>query len=62
MEEHALKGEYISALRNGVLSYSGSQRWLDSGALPEEASTDGVHLNKEYCLKWLDYLKSHTNV
>ena len=35
---------------------------LDSGALPEEASTDGVHLNKEYCLKWLDYLKSHTDV
>ncbi len=33
MEEHALKGEYISALRNGVLSYGGSQRWLDSGAL-----------------------------
>ena len=32
MEEHALKGEYISVLRNGVLSYSGSQRWLDSGA------------------------------
>lgn len=33
MEEHALKGEYISVLRNGVLSYGGSQRWLDSGAL-----------------------------
>ena len=32
MEEHALNGEYISALRNGVLSYGGSQRWLDSGA------------------------------
>lgn len=32
MEEHALKGEYISVLRNGVLSYGGSQRWLDSGA------------------------------
>lgn len=33
MEEHALNGEYISALRNGVLSYGGSQRWSDSGAL-----------------------------
>ncbi len=33
MEEHALNGEYISVLRNGVLSYGGSQRWLDSGAL-----------------------------
>lgn len=34
---------------------------LNDGALPEEASTDGVHLNKEYCLKWLDYLKSHVS-
>lgn len=32
MEENALNGEYISVLRNGVLSYGGSQRWLDSGA------------------------------
>lgn len=31
-----------------------------SGYLPAEASTDGVHLNKEYCGKWLDYLKNHT--
>lgn len=31
-----------------------------SGYLPAEASTDGVHLNKEYCAKWLDYLKGHT--
>ncbi len=30
------------------------------GCLLEEASTDGVHFNKKYCLKWLDYLKSHT--
>ena len=33
-----------------------------SGYLPEEASTDGVHLNKEYCAKWLDYLKTHTAI
>ncbi len=32
----------------------------ESGVLPEEASTDGVHLNKEYCQKWLAYLKNHT--
>ncbi len=31
----------------------------NNGDLPEEASTDGVHLNKEYCLKWLDYLKKN---
>lgn len=30
------------------------------GYLPQEASTDGVHLNKSYCAKWLDYLKCHT--
>ena len=29
MEEHTLKGEYISA----VLSYGGSQRWSDSPIL-----------------------------
>ena len=33
---------------------------LDNGALPKEASTDGIHLDKPYCLKWLDYLKTHT--
>lgn len=30
-----------------------------NGSLPEEATTDGIHLNKSYCIKWLDYLKSH---
>ncbi len=32
----------------------------EDGALQEAATTDGVHLNKEYCLKWLEYLKQHT--
>lgn len=31
------------------------------GYLPDDASSDGIHLNKEYCLKWLDYLCMHTN-
>lgn len=32
-----------------------------SGApLPEDAATDGIHLNKTYCQRWLDYLKTHT--
>lgn len=31
-----------------------------SGALPEGASVDGVHLNAEYCGKWCEYLKTHT--
>lgn len=29
------------------------------GSLPEEAATDGIHLNKTYCVKWMDYLKNH---
>ena len=28
----------------------------DHKFLPADGSTDGVHLNKTYCLKWLDYL------
>ena len=30
------------------------------GYLPEEASTDGVHVDKEYCQKWLKYLKNNS--
>lgn len=30
------------------------------GYLPEEASFDGIHLKKDYCDKWLEYLKTHT--
>ena len=33
----------------------------ENGCLPADATTDGVHLNKTYCLKWLDYLKTHTD-
>ena len=32
----------------------------DTGYLPKAASTDGIHLNKEYCVKWLEYLKTHS--
>ena len=31
----------------------------EKGCLPEAASWDGVHLNKEYCAVWLTYLKTH---
>lgn len=31
----------------------------ENGALPDEAATDGIHLKKEYCLKWLDYIKNN---
>lgn len=32
----------------------------ENGELPADASQDGVHLGKEYCQRWLDYLKTHT--
>ena len=32
----------------------------ENGALPADASEDGVHLSKEYCQRWLEYLKTHT--
>lgn len=30
-----------------------------SGALPDDAAVDGIHLKKEYCQKWFEYLKNH---
>lgn len=32
----------------------------ETGALPENASNDGIHLNKEFCFKWAKYLKEKT--
>lgn len=32
----------------------------EQGILPSEASNDGIHLNYEYCKKWMNYLKTHT--
>lgn len=32
----------------------------DEGNLPVGASTDGIHLKKEYSEKWYEYLKTHT--
>lgn len=31
----------------------------ENDVLPEDAATDGIHLNKKYCEKWLEYLKNH---
>lgn len=30
-----------------------------NGILPDDAATDGIHLNKKYCEKWFEYLKNH---
>ena len=32
----------------------------ENGSLPEGISRDGVHLKKDACIQWLDYLKTHT--
>lgn len=32
----------------------------ENGSLPEGVSRDGVHLVKDACKQWLDYLKTHT--
>jgi hypothetical protein len=32
----------------------------DDGKLPEEASTDGIHLSIEYCKYWLNYIIDET--
>lgn len=29
------------------------------GNLPDGAAPDGIHFNKSYCQKWVDYLKTH---
>ncbi len=46
------KGVYFLNVREAVQDANGN--------LYDEATTDGVHLNKDYCLKWLEYLKTHT--
>lgn len=32
----------------------------EDGGLPKDASTDGVHMNKEYYGVWLEYIRTHT--
>ena len=34
----------------------------ETGALPEEAGVDGIHLTRTYYKKWYEYLKCHTVV
>lgn len=33
----------------------------EDGNLPENAATDGLHLTKEYCIKWEEYLRNNKN-
>ena len=32
----------------------------ENGVLPEDSGFDGIHLNKDYCMKVLDYMFGHT--
>lgn len=50
----------MAAAKGAVYLRVGDAVGLDGGALPAPAAADGVHLNKEYCYKWLDYLMAHT--
>ena len=34
----------------------------ETGALPADASTDGIHCNGIYCDKWLEYLRNNTYI
>lgn len=48
------------AKEKGVIYLNvGESVGTDGGALPQEAATDGIHMNKAYCMKWLDYLRTH---
>lgn len=37
----------------------GSALANEVGCLPENASVDGVHPNKDYCMKWMEFLKAN---
>ncbi len=53
-------GLYKLAIKKQVYYLDINKALVDeTGCLPENASTDGVHLKKEYYLKWLEYLKNH---
>ena len=44
----------------GVYYVNSAESVTKDGMLIHEASTDGVHLNKKYCIVWRDYLMTHT--
>ena len=59
----ALNSEHIynAAKNTGTIYLDVNSALRDvTGALPEEASTDGIHLVKKYYLVWLDYLAKNT--
>lgn len=50
-----------AAQNTGVIYLDINSQLKDSsGSLPPEASTDGIHLMKDYCMIWLKYLADNT--
>lgn len=59
---------YNALLKDMCMEY-GDVIYLDvassvavDGALPADASTDGRHCNRDYCEKWLDYIRQNVYV
>lgn len=50
----------IAAEKHTVLVDVNAALVGEDGILPREGTTDGVHFTKDYCVRWYDYLKSHT--
>ena len=48
------------AADEGVTFVNVAEAVSTGGVLPDDAATDGIHLDKEYCEKWLSYLEAHT--
>lgn len=48
------------ATDEGVTFVNVAEAVSTDGVLPDDAATDGIHLDKEYCEKWLSYLEAHT--
>ncbi|MEG2119303.1 MAG: GDSL-type esterase/lipase family protein [Pseudoflavonifractor sp.] len=50
----------IAKEKNAILVDVAAALVDESGILPREGTTDGVHFTKDYYKKWYEYLKTHT--
>lgn len=49
------------AEKKGVYYLNVAEEFRDQdGNLRSEIASDGIHFKKEYCLEWLEYLRTHT--
>lgn len=49
----------VAAQKGAVYLDVASMLQDSSGNLPNGAAPDGIHLNRTYCMKWLDYLRQN---